>query len=138
GGAHVIEAVLRDLAMPPGAIPRLDRASVQPLALRRLHAEGLARQVEVELELPRVDRAEKIERLAQVAVGMKTVAVADQVAPRGHAVHRGANHQERTVELPAVEGDEARVVLEEVPELLQDLLLVARDVRARARLLDAQ
>src|SRR5262249_671166 len=37
-----------------------------------------------------------------------------------------------------IEGDEARVVLEEVPELLQDLLLAAGDVRARSGLVDAQ
>src|SRR5262249_10347034 len=132
------QAVLRDLAMAAGAIPRFDRASIESLPLRRLHAEGLARQVEVELELPRVDRAEEVERLAQVAVRMESVAIADQIAPRDHAIDRGADHQERPVELPAIEGDEARVVLEEVPELLQDLLLAAGDVRARSGLVDAQ
>src|SRR5204863_4507171 len=120
GCANVVQAVLRDLAVPAGAIPRLDRASVESFALRRLHAEGLAGQVEVELELPRVDRAEEVERLAQVAVRVEAVAVADQVALRYHAVHGGADHQERSVELPAVEGDEARVVLEELPELFED------------------
>src|SRR5207244_8567680 len=43
----------------------------------------------------------------------------------------------RSVELPAVEGDEARVGLEPVPELLQDLLLGPGDVGAQAGLLDA-
>jgi hypothetical protein len=122
--------------MPAGGVLRLDRPAVHPFTLRRLDAEGLAGQVEVELELPRVDGAEKIQRLAQVAVRVVAIAVADQVALRDDPVDRRADHQERAVELPAVEGDEAGVGVEELPELLQDLLLGAGDVRPQAGLLD--
>ena len=34
GGANVIEAVIRDLAMPSGAIPGLDRTPIEPFAFR--------------------------------------------------------------------------------------------------------
>ncbi len=117
--------------MPARAIPRLDRAPVDAFALRRLDAERFAGEVEVELELPVVHGAEEIQRLAKIAVRMKAIAISDEVALRDDAVDRGADHQKRSVELAAVEGDEARVAFEETPEFLEDLLLGPGDVRAR-------
>ena len=81
---------------------------------------------------------EEVEHFAQIAVRMEAVSVADEIAFRHDAVDRGTDHQERPVELPAVERDEAGVALEELPELLQDLLLAAGDVGALARLLDRE
>src|SRR5437660_1675745 len=124
--------------MPAGAIPRLDRASVDAFALRGLDAEHLAREIEVELELARARRAEEVEHLAQIAVRMKSVAIADEIALRHHAVNRGADHQKRAVELAAVERYESRVVVEERPELLEDLLFRSGDVRSLSRFFAAQ
>ena len=118
--------------MTAGAIQRLHGAAVHPFGLRAGDAERLAGQIEVEPHLPRIDRAVEVQHFAQVAVRMEAIAIADQVALRRHAVDRGADHQERPVELPAVEGDEAVVAVEELPELLQDLLLGAGDHRAVA------
>src|SRR5690349_7301095 len=98
--------------MPPCSIPHLDRPPIHAFALRRLYAEGLAREIEVELELTAVRRAEEVQCFAQIAVRMEAVAIADQIAFRNHVVNRGTNHQKRTIELAPVERDEAGVVVE--------------------------
>src|SRR5207253_4884947 len=78
--AHVLEAVVGDLAMPAGAVHRLDGAPVDAFALRRLDAEGLAGQIEVELELAAVRRAEEDQRFPQIAVRTEAVPVPDEIA----------------------------------------------------------
>ena len=68
---------------------------------------------------------------------MHLVAIADQIALRRHAIDRRTNHQERPIELPAVERDEARVGVEPLPEFLQDLLFGPGDVSSQSSALDA-
>src|SRR4051794_34170555 len=114
--------------MPPGAIPRLDGAPVEPFALRRLDAEYLTSEIEVELELPRVRCPKEVESLAQIAIRMIAIPVPDQIALGDDAVDGRTDHQKRPVKLTAVESDEARVALEELPELFKDLLLATGDV----------
>src|SRR5207245_5776843 len=112
-----------DFPMTTGAIPGVDGTSVDALTLRGLDTKRLASEVEIEFEIPVSRRAKKIQRLAQIAVRVELISIADQIALRNDTIDRGSDHQERTVKLPAVEGDEARVVVEPLPELLQNLLL---------------
>src|SRR5207237_1594752 len=77
-------------------------------------------------------RSIEIQAPAQIAIRREAITIADKIALRMKTMNRGADHQERPVELAAVERDEAITLVQIVPELLENLLLGAGHQRAVA------
>src|SRR5205809_1021234 len=80
-------------------------------------------QIEVEADLSGIECSVEVENFAEVAVRVESIAIADEVPLGSDPANRGTNHQKRAIEPAPVEGDEAIITIEVLPEFFEDLLL---------------